>query len=152
MRFLNHRFWKVVYFKKYEMLTGCPTKVKKPDVLGMFLNFCVPLTASYPYFILIFGLYFAMDPLGMVYKYWIPPQLRDMTVFQVSWGCGRLLQMIPATMLFHLLCKAILMATWYSRRFSTAFRVLAEGRKISAIWAQELKSWHGIKVWKLVSG
>lgn len=54
-----------------------PPKFKEPfNTVGIFLYLHVSLVAIGPYF-LLFGLYFEMDPVIMLYKYWIPSHLTN---------------------------------------------------------------------------
>lgn len=65
----------------------------------------------YPYFLLVFGLYFELDPLMMAYKYWIPFHFKWNFTLRICLNCGRLLQLISFLLGCHLFCKLAIIPT-----------------------------------------
>lgn len=98
------------------LLTGHVTKETR-DYLGICLNLCVNLFTVYPYIFWVFILYSDLDPYIMVYKYWIPWQLRMNAGFNLFFHCARSLQLISLLMLCQTLCKGVVMLTIATHTF-----------------------------------
>lgn len=92
------------------ILTGRPRN-NGHELVGKFLHICVSLFDKYFYFLIFFSLYLQSDPLFLLYKYWIASKLANNVVFKLCFHGARLLQLIPAMMGCHLICKVIILFT-----------------------------------------
>lgn len=55
----------------------------------------------------VFAPFVQLDPLIMVYKYWIPLHFKDVPGFQVVFHAARFLQLIPVVLAFFTICRVI---------------------------------------------
>lgn len=70
------------------------------------------MCAVYPYFV-VFFIYFELDPLIQIYKYWIPPnKVKNFGIwFKISFHLFRFVQILPAQQAGHLISVIICLST-----------------------------------------